>query len=132
MEKIYVISCSQDLASIGMDRMRIGIEGLEEIKLALNWSDVRLVPVVASETVHFNEGETKLVPIRPIEVPANAMVIQSMYGANGMGHISCIGSTEFKMYTEERIADMSMFQSRLKAKVMKDDLLGQVLIVSAK
>ncbi|MBD3408329.1 MAG: DUF22 domain-containing protein [Candidatus Lokiarchaeota archaeon] len=132
MEKIYVISCSQDLASIGMDRIRTGVEGLEETTISLDWSKVRFVPVVANETVSFREDETKLVSIRPIKVPANAMVIQSMYGTNGMGHISCIGSTEFKMYNEDRVADMSMFQSRLKAKVMKDDLLGQVLVVPAK
>ncbi len=46
-----------------------------------------------------------------------------------MGNVSCIGSLEFKKYDEPRVAEKAMFQSRLKAAVMKGDLLGQVLIV---
>ena len=128
-EKIYVISCSQDLLSLGMDRLRTAVEGMEERSLALDWSKVRLVPVIANEKVAFQEGETQLVPIKPISIPANSIVIQSFYGVNGMGHLLCIGSQEFKRPDEERTADMSMFQSRIKASVLKGDLLSQVLIV---
>ena len=131
-EKIYVISCSQDLVSMGIDRMRTSVEGLEEVELSLDWSSTKLIPVVATEKIPFNEGETKLVPVRPIKVPKYAIVIQSFYGSNGMGHISCIGSTEMKLISEDRIANASMFSSRIKAAVMPGDLLGQVLIVNAK
>ena len=102
---------------------------MEERALSLDWSKVRLVPVIASEKVAFTEGESQFVPIKPIKIPANSVVVQSYYGVNGMGHISCIGSTEFKKPDEDRTADMSIFQSRIKASVLKGDLLGQVLIV---
>jgi hypothetical protein len=131
-EKIYVISCSQDLLSLGMDRLRTAREGLEERTLSLDWSKTRLVPVVANEKVAFSEGDTQLVPIIPISIPANSVVLQSFYGVNGMGHLSCIGCQEFKRPDENRTADMSMFQSRIKAAVLKGDLLGQVLIVPRK
>lgn len=128
-DKIYVVSCSQDLVSLGMDRMRSGLEGIKEATLSLDWSRARLVPVVAAEKVSFDEGETKLVPIRPIKLPAKAVVITFFYGVNGMGHLSCIGTKEFKNFDEERIADMSMFMSRIKAAVMKGDLLAMVIVV---
>jgi len=131
-EKIYVISCSQELLSLGMDRLRTAVEGLEERTLSLDWSNVRLVPVIANEKVAFAEGESQFVPIKPINVSANSIVIQSHYGMNGMGHLSCIGSQEFKRPDEDRTADMSVFQSRIKASVLKGDLLGQVLIVPGK
>jgi hypothetical protein len=131
-DKIYVVSCRQDLVSLGIDRMRSGVEGLEETGLALDWSKARLVPVVAAEKVQFQEGETKLVPIEPIKIPAKAMVFESFYGVNGMGHLSCIGAQEFKLFTEDRVAEVSMFNSRIKAAVMKGDLLSMVLVVPAK
>jgi len=90
------------------------------------------VPVVADERVPFQIGETKIVPIKPIKIPAYAMVFQSFYGVNGMGHLSCIGALEFKPSSEERVANVSMFNSTLKASVMKGDLLGQVLIIPRK
>ena len=130
-DKIYIISCSQELLSLGMDRLRTAVEGLEEKTLSLDWSKVRLVPVIANEKVTFAEGEFQFVPIKPIEIPANSVVIQSFYGVNGMGHLSCIGSQEFKKSSENRTADMSLFQSKIKASVLKGDLLGQVMIVSA-
>ncbi|TFG26992.1 DUF22 domain-containing protein [Candidatus Thorarchaeota archaeon] len=129
-EKIYVISCSQDLVSMGIDRMRSAVEGLEEAELSLDWTNTRLVPVVATEKVAFDVGETRIVPIRPIEIPRYAIVLQSFYGSNGMGDIGCIGSTEMKLVSEKRTANMSMFSSRIKASVLKGDLLGQVLIVA--
>ncbi|TFH01462.1 MAG: hypothetical protein E4H14_18560 [Candidatus Thorarchaeota archaeon] len=131
-EKIYVISCSQDLISMGIDRMRSSCEGLEEIELSLDWTNTRLIPVVAAEKVSFQKGETKLVPIKPIDVPAFAMVIQSFYGINGMGDLGCIGCTEMKLYFEDRQPNMSMFSSRIKASVLPGDLLGQVLVVNGK
>lgn len=131
-DKIYVISCGQDLGSLGMDRMRTSVEGLEETRVSLDWSRTRLVPVVASEKVAYQGGETKIVPIKPIKVPGYHMVFQSFYGSNGMGDLACIGCTEMKMYSEERTANMSMFNSRIKASVLPGDLLGQVLIVPGK
>lgn len=112
--------------------MRSSVDGLEETNIALDWSKVRLVPVVASDKVNFEIGETNLVPIRPIKIPAYAMVIQSFYGSNGMGDLACIGSTEMKLYSEDREANMSMFSSRIRAAVLSGDLLGQVLIVPGK
>lgn len=108
------------------------MEGMEERTLSLDWSKVKLVPVVANEKVAFKEGETQFVPIKPIPVPPNSVVIQSFYGVNGMGHLSCIGCQELKKPSEARTADMSIFRSRIKASVLKGDLLGQVLIVPAK
>lgn len=128
-EKIYVISCSQELLSLGMDRLRTAVEGMEERTISLDWSKVKFVPVIANEKVAFKEGESQFVPIKPIKIDANSVVLQSYYGVNGMGHLSCIGSQEFKRPDEDRIADMSVFQSRIKASVLKGDLLGQVLIV---
>ena len=128
-EKIYVISCSQDLQSLGMDRLRTAVEGMDERTLSLDWSKVRLVPIVADEKVAFAAGESQFVPIKPITIPANSTVFQSFYGVNGMGHLLCIGSQEFKRPDEDRSADMSIFQSRIKASVLKGDLLGQVMIV---
>ncbi|MGY5864047.1 MAG: DUF22 domain-containing protein [Candidatus Thorarchaeota archaeon] len=131
-EKIYVISCSQDLESIGMDRLRKAVDGMEERTLSLDWSKVRLVPVLANEKIAFTEGETQFVPIKPIKIPANSVVFQSHYGVNGMGHLSCIGCQEFKRPDEDRTADVSIFQSRIKASVLKNDLLGQILVVPGK
>ncbi len=128
-EKIYIISCSQELLSLGMDRLRTAVEGMEERTISLDWSKVRFVPVIANEKVAFKEGESQFVLIKPIKIPANSVVVQSYYGVNGMGHLSCIGCQEFKRPDEDRTADMSVFQSRIKASVLKGDLLGQVLIV---
>jgi len=111
-EKIYVISCRQDLADLGMDRMRTSVDGLEETVVSLDWSNTRLVPVVAAEKVAFQEGETRIVPIRPIKVPSYAIVFQSFYGVSGMGDLACIGCTEMKLYSEDRSATMAMFSSR--------------------
>ncbi len=131
-EKIYVISCSQDLAGMGIDRMRKSVEGLEEAEIALDWSRVRIVPVIAAEKTAFQENETHIVQIKPIKIPAYAIVFQSFYGVNGMGHLFCIGALTFKRYDEEREAHVAMFQSRIRASVLPGDLLGQVLIVPAK
>jgi len=131
-EKIYVISCRQDLADLGMDRMRTSVDGLEETVVSLDWSNTRLVPVVAAEKVAFQEGETRIVPIRPIKVPSYSIVFQSFYGVSGMGDLACIGCTEMKLYSEDRSATMAMFSSRIKASVLAGDLLGQILIVDGK
>lgn len=117
---------------MGIDRMRSGVEGISEAGISLDWTQAKMMPVVAAEKVQFQEGETKLVPIRPIKIPGNAMVFDSFYGVNGMGHLSCIGSQEFKMFSEDRIADVSMFSSRIKAAVMKGDLLAIVAVVPGK
>jgi hypothetical protein len=115
-----------------MDRLRTAVEGMEERTLSLDWSKVRLVPVIANEKVAFTEGQSEFVPIKPISIPGNSAVFQSFYGVNGMGHLSCIGSQEFKRPDEDRTANMSIFQSRIKASVLKGDLLGQVMIVPGK
>ena len=117
---------------MGMDRMRTSVEGLDEIKLSLDWSNAKLIPVVATEKVTFKEGETKLVPIRPIEVPAYAVVFQSFYGSNGMGDLGCIGCMDMKKPNEHRTANVSMFNSRINASVLPGDLLGQVLVIAGK
>lgn len=128
-KKIYVISCNPNLTEIGMNRLRKAQEGLEATELALNWSNGRLHPVVAAEREEFLEGETKVISIEPITIPPGGMVFQSFYGVNGMGHLSCIGCQDFHHYSEERVADVAMFQARIKAPVMKGDLLGQVIVV---
>ena len=128
-DKIYVISCNQELMSMGIDRRRMAVEGLQKTMISLDWSKAALIPVVSEEEVQFQVGETNIISIRPIEIPAYAMVIQSFYGSNGMGHLYCVGSTEFKSYTDDRVADKAMFQSRIKAAVMKGDLLGQIIVI---
>ena len=110
----------------------MAIEGLEETKVSLDWSKAIFIPVVSEEKVQFQAGETRILSIRPISIPPFALIIQSFYGSNGMGHLSCIGSTEFKNFTDERLANKAMFQSRIKAAVMKGDLLGQVIVVQGK
>lgn len=129
IDEICIVSCRQDLANMGMGRIRTSFEGLGETTISLDWSKARLVPIVADEKTPFQDGEIRIVPIRPVEIPAYAMVLHSFYGANGMGHIFCIGALEYKTYREDRMANMAMFNSRLKASVMKGDLLGQVLVV---
>ncbi|MHA1772472.1 MAG: hypothetical protein ACTSYL_12765 [Candidatus Thorarchaeota archaeon] len=131
-DKMYVISCSKDLESLGMDRRRMHVEGLEETTLTLDWSKVRIVPVLANDKVSFQPGDANYVPIQPIEIPAYAIVFQSFYGVNGMGHLACVGSLEFRPYTEDRVADMAMFRAHIKASVLKGDILGQILIVPGK
>ena len=128
-EKIYVISCNPELLSMGIDRRRIAVEGLQKTTISLDWSKAVLIPVVSEEKVQFQAGETNIISVKPIEIPAYAMVIQSFYGSNGMGHVYCVGSTEFKSYNDDRIADKAMFQSRIKAAVMKGDLLGQIIVI---
>ena len=117
---------------MGLDRLRSSVEGLEEIELTLDWSKVRLVPIVADEKIHFPDSGSSIVSIKPIEIPAYAMVFNSYYGVNGMGHASCVGSLTFKKYSEERTADKAMFHSRIKASVLPGDLLGQIMIVPGK
>ena len=131
-EKIYVINCSQELKAMGLNRVRKAVNVPKETVVSLDWSKVRVVSVVADEKTPFKAEETKILSIKPILIPKYAIVIQSFYGTNGMGHTSCIGSTEFKMFDETRTADKAMFQSRLNASVMKGDLLGQVLIIESK
>ena len=117
---------------MGMDRVRMGVEGLEEITISLDWSKSKLVPVVADEKASFQSEESRIVGIRPISIPSYSMVFQSFHGSNGMGHLLCIGALEFKKFTEDRIADKGLFQSRVKAAVLQGDLLGQVIVVPGK
>lgn len=131
-DKIYVISCSQNLKAMGMDRIRTAVDGMEETEMSLDWSKVRFVPVIASEKVQLDEGDSTVIAIEPIEVPAYAIVFGSYYGVNGMGFSSCIGCQQFKKPSEDRVADRSMFHARLRAPVMPGDLLGQVIIVPRK
>jgi hypothetical protein len=131
-KKIYVISCNQDLMSMGIDRVRTGVDGLEETEVSLDWSRVRFVPIIASEKVQFNEGDSKVINIEPIKVPAYSMVIGSYYGVNGVGFSSCIGCLQFKQFNEDRVADKSMFHARVRAPIMPGDLLGQAMIVPVK
>ncbi len=130
-EKMYIVSCTQDLEKMGLDRIRMKVEGMEARDLSLDWTQTRLIPVVANEKVPFNVGEMRILNIKPIKIPANSIVLQSFFGVNGMGHITCIGSTEFQVIDQDRIADKAMFQSRIKAAVMSGDILGQVLIVTS-
>ena len=131
-DKMYVISCSQDLARMGLDRLRLAVSGLEETTISIDWSSSRLVPVIAAERVPYQVGETKVIGIKPISIPSYSMVFQSFYGVNGMGHLFCIGALEFKSFVEERTAAVAMFQSRIKSSVLPGDLLGQVLVVPGK
>jgi hypothetical protein len=131
-EKIYVISCNPDLACMGLDRLRSTVEGLQETKLSLDWSRVRFVLVIAAEKMAFQVGETAIVPIKDIKAPAYSIIIQSIYGTNGMRHLVCVGALDFKKYSEDRVANVSMFQSRIKASILPGDLLGQVLVVQGK
>ncbi len=129
MDKIYVISCSQDLAKMGMDRIRTAVEGMETTSISLDWANSLLVPIIAAERYSFQVGEMGIVAIQPIVIPPYSMVFDSLYGVNGMGHLLCIGAPEFRSFREERVAKIAMFQSRIKSPVLPGDLLGQVLIV---
>jgi hypothetical protein len=115
-----------------MDRMRSSVKGLQEVSIAFDWSKAKLIPVIADEKTSFQMGESKHVPIKPIKIPAYSIVLQSFYGTNGMGDLACIGCLEMKLFFEDRIANMSIFNSRIKASVLPGDLLGQVLVVPGK
>ncbi len=129
VDKVYVISCSQDMAKIGLDKIRTAVSDMNETVLSLDWSKSRLVPVVAAERRSFQVGEIGVLSIRPIPVEAYSMVFDSFYGVNGMGHLLCIGAPEFKSFREARVATVAMFQSRIKSSIMVGDLLGLVIIV---
>ena len=131
-EKIYVISCSNALASMGMDRIRTAQEGLEKVTVSFDWSEVVVAPVVAAERVAVQDGDSTIISIEPIEIPPFAAVINSYYGSNGMGFASCIGSMIFKKHSEKRTADKAMFHSHIKAPILPGDLLGQVMIIPGK
>ena len=92
---------------MGLDRIRSSVEGLEEIELALDWSKVRLIPIIADEKIQFSEGSSSIVSIKPIKIPAYSMVFNSYYGVNGMGHASCIGALTFKKPSEDFIRRVS-------------------------
>ncbi len=132
VDKIYVITCNQDLTRMGLDRTRTAVGGLEETTISLDWSSSRLVPVIAADKMPYQVGETRIIGIKPISIPPYSMVFQSFYGANGMGHLFCIGALEFKSFVEERTATVAMFQSRIKSSVLPGDLLGQVMVVPGK
>lgn len=132
VEKIYVVSCNQGLASMGMNRLRTAVDGLQEVEIAMDWNNAKFVPITASEKTQFQEGKSAVVSIEPIDVPAYAVVLSSFYGSNGMGFVSCVGALEFKTHHESRIADKAMFHSHLKAPVLPGDLLGQVIVVPRK
>ncbi|MDF1539165.1 MAG: DUF22 domain-containing protein [Candidatus Thorarchaeota archaeon] len=93
---------------------------------------MRFVPVVAAEKKQFQAGESAIVSIESIKIPAYAGVLSSFYGSNGMGFVSCVGALEFKTCQEDRVADKAMFHSHLKDPILPGDLLSQVMIIPGK
>jgi len=117
---------------MGVSHIRTAVAGLEESVLSLDWSNSKLMPVIASEKVAFAAGETKIIEIRPIRIPAYSMVVQSFFGVNGAVHLLCLGASQFKPFSEDRIAEIAQLQSRMKCSVLPWDLLGQVIVVPGK
>ncbi len=115
-----------------MDRIRTAVEGLEKTNVSFDWSNVEVTPIIAAEKISVQKGDSTIFSIEPIEVPAFAAVINSFYGTNGMGFVSCVGSLEFCNHSDARIADKAMFHSHIKAPVLPGDLLGQVMIIPGK
>ncbi len=129
LEKIYVICCDQSKSSMGLGHIRTAVDGVEESVLSLDWSHVRAVPIITLEDATFEAGQTLIVKIKPLVITPRSALIRSFYGSNGMGNLTCIGSTEFKGFDEERLADRAMFHSRIKANMVKGDLLGHVFVI---
>jgi hypothetical protein len=129
LDKIYVICCDQSLSSMGLGHIRTAVDGVEESVMSLDWTQTRSVPILSIEDAQFQAGQTLIVRIKPIEIPPRAAIIRSFYGSNGMGNLQAIGSTEFKTFDEERLADRAMFHSRITASMFRGDLLGHVFII---
>lgn len=128
-EKIYVICCDESRSSMGFGHIRTAVEGVQESTLNLDWTKVRSVPIISVERYIFEAHQTLIVKIIPVTIPPKSAIIRSFYGSNGMGTLTCVGSTEFKSFDEERTGDRAMFTSRIKADMMRGDLLGHIFII---
>lgn len=128
-EKIYVICCDESRSSMGLGHIRTAVEGVQESTMSLDWTRVRSVPIIAIERYLFEAHQTLIVKIIPVPIPPKSVMIHSFYGSNGMGNLTCVGSTEFKNFNEERIGDRAMFTARIKASMMRGDLLGHIFII---
>jgi len=131
IDKIYAICCDESRSSMGLGYIRTAVEGVGESMLSLDWSHTRSIPIISLEREEFEAGQTRIITIKPIEIPARTVVIRSFYVSNGMGNLACIGSTEFKRLDEKRIADRAMFTSRITGPVVRGDLLGHILMIPA-
>ena len=132
LDKIYVICCDQSKSSMGLGHIRTAVEEVDESVVSLDWSNVRSVPIITLEDASFEAGQTLIVKIKPMVVPPKSALIRSFYGSNGMGNLTCIGSTEFRRFDQERLADRAMFHSRIKANMVRGDLLGHVFVIPHK
>ena len=128
-EKIYVICCDESRSSMGLGHIRTAVEGVQESTMSLDWTKIRSVPIITTERYLFEANETLIVKIIPMIIPPKSIMIRSFYGSNGMGNLACVGSTEFKSFDEERLGDRAMFTSRIKASMMRGDLLGHIFII---
>ena len=128
-EKIYVISCDESKSSMGFGHIRTTVEGVQESTMSLDWTRVRSVPIIVLDRYLFEANETLIVKIIPVLIPPKAVIIRSLYGSNGMGTLTCVGSTEFKTFDQERLGDRAMFTARIKAPMERGDLLGHIFII---
>ena len=128
-EKIYVICCDESKSSMGFGHVRTAVEGVQESTMSLDWTRVRSVPIIVLERYLFEANETLIVKIMPVIIPPKSAIMRSFYGSNGMGNLACVGSTEFKTFDEERLGDRAMFTARIKASMVKGDLLGHIFII---
>ena len=128
-EKIYVICCDESRSSMGFGHVRTAVEGVQESMMSLDWTRVRSVPIIVLERYEFEANETLIVKILPMTIPPKSAIMRSFYGSNGMGNLTCVGSTEFKTFDEERLGDRAMFTARIKASMVKGDLLGHIFII---
>ena len=99
-EKIYVICCDESRSSMGLGHIRTAVEGVQESTMSLDWTRVRSVPIIAVERYIFEAHQTLIVKIIPVIIPPKSAIIHSFYGSNGMGTLTCVGSTEFKTFDE--------------------------------
>ena len=104
-EKIYVICCDESRSSMGLGHIRTAVEGVQESTMSLDWTRVRSVPIIAVERYIFEAHQTLIVKIIPVIIPPKSAIIRSFYGSNGMGTLTCVGSTEFKSFDEVIVAD---------------------------
>lgn len=131
-EKIYVICCDESKSSMGFGHIRTAVEGVQESIMSLDLTKVRSVPIIVVERYLFEANETRIVKIIPVMIPPKAVIMRSFYGSNGMGNLACVGSTEFKSFDEERLGDRAMFTARIKASMVRGDLLGHIFIIPGK
>ena len=92
---------------------------------------LKLRLVISNENVDFNANEAKSISIQKIRIRPNDVIISSMYGIHPIGHLSAVGSYNVPsgIINEERIIDFGMFHAAMNGKILKDEVIGMVILI---